>query len=227
MPTWVLYETKRDWHADIDAIVAGLNTRHVRLWIIDLRDNGGGSDVGNDLLAHMTQQPLNFSGYRQLLRYRRVPDNLRPYLHTWDSAFFDWGTLAGDFDGRFYFRQSPPGENADTVMPRAPRFEGRVVVLVGPTNSSATFEFASRVKASGLATLVGSTTGGNQRGINGGAFFFLRLPNSGIELDVPLVGQFPRGPQPDAGIAPDVAVHLTREDVAEGRDPVMEAALKL
>jgi hypothetical protein len=76
-----------------------------------------------------------------------------------------------------------------------------------------------------LGTLVGQTTGGNRRGINGGAFFFLRLPNSTIELDLPLVGQFPLDPQPDAGIEPDIAVRVTRADVANGRDVELDAAL--
>ena len=38
--------------------------------------------------------------------------------------------------------------------------------------------------------LVGQMTGGNQRGINGGAFFFVTLSNSQLEVDLPLVGNF-------------------------------------
>src|SRR5690349_1140584 len=47
--------------------------------------------------------------------------------------------------------------------------------------------------------LDGQTTGGNQRSINGGAFFFLALPTSGIELDLPLIGRFPEKDRPDVG----------------------------
>ena len=47
-----------------------------------------------------------------------------------------------------------------------------MVVLVNAANSSATFQFAKLVKDNQLGTLVGQPTGGNQRGINGGAFFF-------------------------------------------------------
>ena len=224
MPSWVRYESQRDWHADLDKVFAELNARGVRLLVIDLRDNGGGSDVGDDLLAHLTRTPLVFTGYRELLRYRRVPKAIRPYLHTWDRGFFDWRDQARDFDGRFYRRVRTEDAVDDRIAPRAPFFAGQVKVLVGPTNSSATFEFATRVKASGVATLVGRTTGGNRRGINGGAFFFLRLPHSGIELDVPLVGQFPVTPQPDAGVVPDVPVRWTIADIVAGRDPDKEAA---
>jgi hypothetical protein len=78
-----------------------------------------------------------------------------------------------------------------------------------------------------LGTLVGQPTGGNQRGITGGAFFFLRLPKTGIEVDVPLIGQFPVAATlpPDAGLAPDVLVRPTIEDIASGRDAELEAVL--
>lgn len=70
---------------------------------------------------------------------------------------------------------------------------------------------------------MGQPTGGSQRGINGGAFFFLRLPNSGIEMDLPLIGTFPAKPMPDAGLTPDVQVVRTVDDLAEGRDAAMLA----
>ena len=95
-------------------------------------------------------------------------------------------------------------------------------------NSSATFEFASAVQRHRLGTLVGQSTGGNQRGITGGAFFFMRLPKSGIEADVPLIGQFPvtTAPLPDAGLEPDVRVATTAADIAAGRDPELEEVLR-
>ncbi len=95
---------------------------------------------------------------------------------------------------------------ASLIAPAAPIFTGRLWVLVGAANSSATFEFAQTVRQNGLGKLVGQSTGGNQQGINGGAFFFLRLPNSGIELDLPLIGQFPAEAKPDAGLEPDILV---------------------
>lgn len=67
-------------------------------------------------------------------------------------------------------------------------------------------------------------TGGSQRGINGGAFFFLRLPHSGIEMDMPLIGTFPPQALPDAGVTPDIMVTLTPFDIANQRDPELAAA---
>jgi hypothetical protein len=91
------------------------------------------------------------------------------------------------------------------------------------------------IKENKLATLVGQTTGGNQRGINCSAFFFVTLPNSRIEVDMPLVGNFvgvarPTGAAipfqeiPDAGIDPDLAVIPSVDEIARGVDNKLQAA---
>jgi len=91
-------------------------------------------------------------------------------------------------------------------------------VIVDANNSSATFQFAQVVQRNKLGTLVGQPTGGSQRGINGGAFFFLRLPKSQIEMDLPLIGSFPVSAQPDAGLTPDVLVTPALQDIINRRD---------
>lgn len=55
---------------------------------------------------------------------------------------------------------------------------------------------------------------------------FLRLPESGLEIDIPLTGTFPVTPQPDAGVEPDVAITQTASDIASGRDRVLDTALR-
>jgi hypothetical protein len=71
----------------------------------------------------------------------------------------------------------------------------------------------------------GEETGGNRRGVNGGAFFFLRLKESGLEADLPLIATFPREPRPDGGVKPDIPVPLSPETIARGGDPAMDRAL--
>ena len=227
MPTWALYDSRWDWRGFLRNTFRDLLARGTQTLVIDLRRNEGGLGVGDVILAHLVDRPLAMPGYRRLLRYRETPQSLRPYLDTWDRSFHDWGAAARDIDDPAFLQLVREGEAADgdIVVPEAPRFTGRVYALVGATNSSATFEFARALRDSGLGTLVGQTTGGNRRGINGGAFFFLRLPRSGIELDLPLVGQFPSTPQPDAGIDPDLRTSPTPADIAAGRDVELEAAL--
>lgn len=219
MPSWALYDSKWDWRAWLRERLDSLGGRGL---VIDLRDNEGGQDCGDAILARLTDNGLPDGGVRRLVRFRTTPAALDPYLDTWDQSFRRLGADAADLGNGFYRL----AENGDwPIAAERPRLTGRVAVLIGPTNSSATFQFAQRAQAAGVARLFGMPTGGNRRGINGGCFFFVRLPASGLEFDLPLIGAFPPGHPPDAGIAPDVRIAETAADIAVGRDPVMTRAL--
>lgn len=224
MRTWVVYDSKWDWRKSLDAAFDTLAERRVANLVIDLRGNEGGSSVGDAILARLVERETPLPSYRRLVRYRRTPVDLDAYLDTWDPSFRDWGSDAvGPADG--FYRLADHDDGGALVRPKGPRFAGRLFVLVGPENSSATFEFALAIQELRLGTLVGRTTGGSRRGINGGAFFFLRLPGSGLEVDLPLIGLFPApdADTADAGVVPDVVVRLTPRDIARGVDAEMEA----
>ncbi len=235
MPTWALYDSKWDWKQWLKKTVEGAVTSHAPSLILDIRGNEGGDDVGNEILPYLIGSPMTLSPMRRLVRYRKVPDELSPYLDTWDNSFRDWGASAVELSTPWptappdipYFKLTRDDDNSagDVIKPAELRFHGKVIVLTDATNSSATFQFAQEIQSHHLGILIGQTTGGSQRGINGGAFFFLRLPHSGIELDIPLIGTFPPQPLPDAGVTPDVPVRLTAADIASGRDTVLAAAL--
>jgi hypothetical protein len=239
MPSWALYNSKWDWQGFLDRGFDDLIARRVQGFIVDLRGNEGGqSDVGNAIIARIAATKVRYDRYQRYTRYRSLPlpKSFDAYLDTWDWSFKDWGQAARDEkDGFFRMTKFDDDERGDVIAPREPRYEGRVVILIDASNSSATFQFAQVIKENKLATLMGQTTGGNQRGINGSAFFFVTLPNSNVEVDLPLVGNFvgaerPTGPDipflgiPDAGIDPDVPVTPSIEDIAQGKDSELQAA---
>jgi C-terminal processing protease CtpA/Prc len=198
--------------------------------LVDLRGNEGGNDVGNEILKRLVASDLKISSYRRLVRYRQTPAELNPFLDTWDPSFKNWGEAAVELPRAWptappvhYFALTKFDDDSggDVIHPEGEPFHGKVYVLMNAGNSSATFQFAQIVQQNKLGTLVGRPSGGNQRGINGGAFFFLRLPKSQIEMDLPLVGAFPASPQSDAGLTPDVLVAPTLQDIIEGKDPEM------
>ena len=224
MPDWALYDSKWDWKAFIARCFQRLAADKPAALVLDLRGNEGGLDVGDEILPHLVEHELWVDQPRRLVRYRDAPEDLRPFLDTWDPSFLHWGADAQPLDERFYeLRQEGRGTTQRRIAPRGPRFAGKVFVLIGPDNSSATFQFAQTIRAARLGTLVGRSTGGNLRGINGGAFFFLRLPGCGLELDLPLIGQFPREAAPDAGIEPDIPVSVDVGQVLAGMDGDMAA----
>lgn len=221
MPSWVMYNSTWDWETwlrdrlDSLAGAAGL--------VVDLRENEGGNECGNAILARLSGKDIAFRGYRQLVRYRRTPKELDRFLDTWDESFRTIGEKAQDVGNGFYDLGK---EESDAIPAIGPRLALPVAALIGPICSSATFSFARRAKESGLVRLFGEPSGGNLRGINGNGYFFVRLPGSGLEFDVPIVGNFPHTPQPDRGVWPDVMVKPRIADIAAGRDPCLDSAIR-
>lgn len=227
MPTWAVYNSRWDWAGWLNAQAdLAIDTGAPGI-VLDLRGNAGGTECGDPLLSRLVDREIVRADALRYVRYRSTPPELDRYLTTWDRSFRDWGDAARGPDARGFYRLTRWDEDArgTVIRPRGRRFGGRLAVLIDGACSSATFQFAQTVQRHGLGVLVGEPTGGNRRGINGGAFFFLRLPQSGFALDLPLVATFPTTPQPDAGILPDVAATPTPGDLVAGRDRQLEAAL--
>lgn len=227
MPTWAMYNRKWNWKEFLLATFDNLAAKSVPNLVIDLRGNEGGDSVGDAILPRLVKGKVASENYQRFTRYRTVPEDLRQYLSTWDSSFYDWGKAAqSDSNGFFKLTRYDDGQGS-LIAPSQNPYHGKVFVLVGPENSSATFEFAYQVQRLKLGTLVGRPTGGNLRGINGGAFLFLTLPNSKIEVDVPLIAQFFPNKRPDRGLQPDVLVVSSPNDVADGRDAEVDKVFAL
>ncbi len=221
MNSWALYNSKWDWKTWLGDRLASLKA--AKGLIIDIRRNEGGLDCGDILLATLARRDIMRPNVRRLVRYRQTPKALDPYLDTWDQSFKDWGDAARAYDDR-YFQLSDTDAQPQLAAKRS-GISLPTIVLTSAQNSSATFQFAQLARSNGLVTLMGETTGGNRRGINGGAYFFVRLPASGIEFDLPLIGYFPQQREPDAGLVPDIRISETAQDIAAGRDRIMAAAL--
>ncbi len=221
MDGWALYNSKWDWQSWLNDRLDSL--KGAKGLVVDIRENEGGLDCGDVILSRLAARDIVRPSYKRVVRYVKTQPELDRYLDTWDDSFRDWGSDAERFNDRYYQLKRDDG---GIIAAKGPRVNVPMAVLTSAQNSSATFQFVNMVRQSGLGTLVGETTGGNQRGINGGAFFFARLPESGLEFDVPLIGYFPADPKPDAGIEPDIAVAMTASAIAEDTDPQLDAAVR-
>lgn len=175
------------------------------------------------LVGYLIAEDFIVPAGRIQLAYERVPYRLARYLDTWDFSFFDrTGNVSRDADGTWRYIESPAPAR---IEPRTPRFTGSVVALIGPRMSSAGFLVARDLRQTGRATLIGEATGGNRRGLNGGELAWLTLPYTGVAVDIPLLATI-HDNEPDAPILPDIEIVSTIEDIAAGRDAVMDAALR-
>ena len=149
-----------------------------------------------------------------------------PYLQTWDPAF-KRPKIPSDYEktktGLYYKKNT---RSTESISPNQNHFAGQVYLLINATNSSSSFFMADILQENKYVKLVGEATGGTKQGINGGQFFFLYLPSSGIEVDIPLIYQAPIEKRKDEGIKPNILVKTTANDIAKSVDAQLNYLLR-
>ena len=239
--TFNTYKMTMNWQAHLDGLFAKFAQVKAKNLILDIRGNEGGMyDVAEYLYPYIINKAITVNSFDERMRYKIVPDSLRPYLSTWNPDVYDVSevvsktkitTNAGDF---WQLNSS----KSKTYKPNGKNNFEKVILLTDAANSSATFIMSRLLKTyqRGQVQLVGETLGGNPKGQNGGQMFFLKLPNSQISIDIPLIGFFN-----DDAIAqensdvktnysqliPDVLVSNSYEDWLSGYDRVLQTAIDI
>jgi Peptidase family S41 len=109
-----------------------------------------------------------------------------------------------------------------SLTPKAPRYTGKVVVLVDEISQSQA-EYTSMAFRAAGATIVGSTTAGADGNVSA-----IPLPG-GLSSMISGLGVFypDKRPTQRVGIVPDVEVRPTIEGIRLGKDEVLDAAVRL
>jgi C-terminal processing protease CtpA/Prc len=109
-----------------------------------------------------------------------------------------------------------------TFIPQEPHYSGRIVILVDELTRSATEFHAMGFRSVPGALVIGSTTGGAD-----GNVMAVSLPG-GLNTNITGLGVFyPDGrPTQRVGIIPDVVVNPTIEGIRQGRDELIEEAVR-
>ena len=227
--SFVNYRTPVDPDSLYRALFGAFAKSGARHLIIDLRNNGGGSDDASAALirylADTAVQPVRALRRRTI----RIDSAL--------SASFDtWGDRAALFtpaeslftpraDGWFAER------GADAVLqPAAEAYRGRVSVLVGRRDGSATTMLLAVLQELGARTgrlrLVGEETGGSAEGVTAGQILFLKLPSSDIRVRIPLKRTDVNvlSAVPGMGLFPDVDATESFDDFRAGIDRAVRVA---
>ena len=191
--------------------------------VIDLRGNGGGFDeYGKLLFAHVMDRPFLY--YWALETKKDRYDLFRFTDESAASAEELAGPLRKNARGGYDVTGHP---NRGLQTPRKPRFAGRVAILIDGGSFSTTGETASAFHYHKKAVFFGEECGSGYYGSTSGFMVTATLPNTRIQIRVPLVlcRMAVDGYPKDRGIIPDFSVTPAIEDLLAGRDPVMARAL--
>jgi hypothetical protein len=203
-----------------------LATEKTQTLILDLRDNGGGSDdAAIDLARFLVAKSFTYAPRKWVRTYRF--GDLTDKLETWDRSVLTLPEQALKDLGNGYLEvQALP---APQLEPLEPAFTGRLVVLCGPANASGSTMFMAGLRERREVTLVGEPTGGNAEGPTAGTILFLPLPSTGIKVRIPAIRSVTgiASANPAGGLDPDVLVRPTLSDILAGRDVVLQRAIDL
>jgi len=202
-----------------------LKTKDVKHLILDLRDNEGGMDrFGARLYAWLANGPFR---YYDRLTVASMP----PY------SFTQYATLPKQLEylkafvkkqgDELVFTQHP---NLGMQQPVPNPFTGKLYILQNGRSLSVTSEFAAVVRDNERGIFIGEESGGTISGNNSGGFAQVKLPNTHLELAVPLLGYhmfLQRQHAQGRGILPEHPVLMTLDDILEQKDPVLQKALQL
>lgn len=175
--------------------------------IIDMRENGGGDQSGNEILARLTEN--NIVRYRTSFRNSDLLIAKRPDLFFMgfdpSKPFTDWADVSV--------------KAADSSR----RYLGKpVVVLTSSWCFSACDTFVSAIKTNKLAIVMGENTGGGT-----GSPISFSLPASEFSFRYSVVRGITANNQPIEGVGtqPDILVSASVTDITQGTDSQLVAAM--
>lgn len=223
----------------LDSLFISLKTTHIENLIVDVRNNGGGTDP-NDVVTYSYLTSRNFQESKQvwirfnkipLLKYydSSVPGFLRPLGVGRFNRFFQ-KRFPTERDGKYFI-----GTETNEMKVRQPNenaFIGNVYLLISPRVASAASLFSALLAGNDNTITIGEESMGGYYGHNGHTSFGYVLPKSkivtefsidNIEQDVPKKSnQFY-----NRGIMPDYNVPQTFDDFMNNKDTQLEFVMKL
>ncbi|WP_028298035.1 S41 family peptidase [Olivibacter sitiensis] len=218
-----------DFKSVVDSIFTQIKSSKIKNLIIDVRNVGGGTEGAEDyLFSYLTKKPYK--------KYQYVEAN------GFTFSFLDFTDYKDDReklenmlkeeheqtkDGRILRKKSV----LPTEKPQKEPFKGNLYILCSGKTYSGGAEFVSIAKAYSDATIIGEETGGGFYGQTSGSYVYLLLPNTQMEIRIPLLrfyttftsDKIPFG----RGVIPDYEVTTTVEEYVNGTDSELEFTLKL
>ncbi len=167
--------------------------------ILDVRQNGGGSTRnGYAIVSRLVDKSVPGSHWKS-----------RKYI----AAYRAWGRD----------EQWQEGDHSTIEPHKTKHYGGSVVVLAGPETGSAAEDFVVAFQTSGRGKVIGQKTRGST-----GQPLTIELPGGGGARICTKRDTYPDGREfVGIGVIPDIEIEPTPQDIAKGRDAVLEKALEV
>jgi hypothetical protein len=212
----VIYENYPMIHDTIFEYLASNNKKNL---IIDLRGNGGGSQmVYLDFLSHLSSDSLRIEMVKR---------------DASESKFFN-RKRRKDKPYKEFYNRSERMENGtkyfiNPLPPKTTIFKGNLYVLIDGGTASGASQLASFLKNRMNAICIGQETGGGETGNNGHGYDQLELPNSTITINWPRYNVKLDLPIPinHRGVTPNFEIKYDPKSYLLNRDLEMEKVFQL
>lgn len=203
--------------------ISEANIKHL---ILDIQSNTGGTEGNENLLFHYLSKD-------RIRKYRKVTMLQKPYLknkNDKDYIFDNWKLKDRIAERGAFTCYSDYLSDLGYSMPNKNYvYKNNLYVLISGLTFSGGAEFASMIKMTERGIFIGEETGGAYEGNVSGYTNTIKLPNTKIKINIPIV-HFQIDVQPQIrgrGIIPDYEVPETWEDYLNGRNSKLEFVKKL
>jgi C-terminal processing protease CtpA/Prc len=198
-----------------------LNDIGIHKLIIDLRNNPGGHETSlAKVFSSITQE--SFKTFISQKVTTNKPYEFAQYTDNLIREEVTFPEYAIEKEDGFYL----PDSLLVTYQPHTTvNYTGEVFILTNAFTSSAASTFAALVKKYGRGIIVGQETGGAYYHLNALHFAKLRLPNTNINVLIPLI-QIIFDLEKDShnpwgrGVMPDIQIPLTSEELTNNKEDI-------
>jgi C-terminal processing protease CtpA/Prc len=224
--TWRMKNIK--WKKFLRKAFAQIKQQNIKTLVLDLRSNGGGlTDAAVDLLRYLYKKPFKFNEKVLVKNYQA--GKVGEYLDTWDKKMLNPPAKLFAKQANGWYEYLPGAKKQ--WKPHKNAFKGKLYVLCSAQNGSGATVTLAHIQEQKLGTIIGQETGGSKEGPIGGQIFYLRLPNTHMELDLPVMRSFvpmkyPQKLKKDRGVIPDITVKKSVADIAKGIDTELDFVKK-
>lgn len=213
----------KHWYRFMRKSFKDIKQNNIQHLVIDLRDNGGGQiNDGMNFLSYMIHKTLY------------LPFDRKPNLMMLNPKYkMNFGSRMTPFIFSTMMPQWPKNGRLRhyfiTLPKKSKAFKGQVYVLINGKSFSMSGVTASYLKYKANAITIGEETGGNIAGSNAVISGKIILPNSHIQVFIPMYHIYHdiEAKNDGHGLKPDYPTHYSKDDILNGIDLDLIKVLEL